>query len=824
MSRKVAPPVARCYDRGSVSPTFPPAQERPVAPALAPRARRRQDTGAPALQLRLAIAKAGLGIELAQPVRLGCLQIAELELAITTVRFPLDVSGGVARFRHRRGELQRLFVEVGARDLERWAAPLLRGLLGPRSPEVWAAVRRAGATIAVVDDASGTATPRGATPGDPASVLRVLAFELTLSAEGDDLHVCVTRARGAGLVAPATQLAIRATSALLGARAGREGSHFVVRNATRTLARSVLPDAGVRAPSADGMRWTGLAAQGDHWIGIAAREGLPAETTEEAALALETCALTREADDARMAGDLERARRLDLDALERAPRHPEIARRIAEIDQLAGGRAEAALATLASAPSLVVAESPAFGALAGELYASVGDTQAAVAALVRVGETEPAAALAACAYERASELTHDALDALSWLDLAIARAPRLAHLRWTRIARRLAVGRLEDALADAEHLEAQAQGGRARHAVWRRAGRAWMDAGLVALAAPLFERALRFEPEDPEAIAGLGASLVEAGRAARGAALLAHALEAAEARGKSLHHVAIDLARVLAHPLEDRPAAIARVRSVPNDVPEALLARALEGRWRAELGDLAGASFAYARLRDLASSRVAGPAHEAASAPVVELLLEAASFEREQREDLLAAQRLLTSALRLSPHHPAAQRAYTEVGLRIAGRPAPEAPPPDSDASPPDSQEELEADDAPRSATFKTEPPKEGRFSFDLDPASPSTTSSYAGEALDAARVDELSRLLQADPSQDAIVDELAQRLTRLGRTHELLALLSARLEEATPERRADLVPMQQAVLERLEHDARLAGRDLEAAFFRDAIKMLGSM
>ena len=95
-----------------------------------------------------------------------------------TTECPLDVSGGVGRFRHRRGELQRLFVEVGARDLERWAAPLLRGLLGPRSPEVWAAVRRGGATIAVVDDASGTATPRGATPGDPESVLRVLAFEL----------------------------------------------------------------------------------------------------------------------------------------------------------------------------------------------------------------------------------------------------------------------------------------------------------------------------------------------------------------------------------------------------------------------------------------------------------------------------------------------------------------------------------------------------------------------------------------------------------------------------------------------------------------------
>ena len=100
--------------------------------------------------------------------------------------------------------------------------------------------------------------------------------------------------------------------------------------------------------------------------------------------------------------------------------------------------------------------------------------------------------------------------------------------------------------------------------------------------------------------------------------------------------------------------------------------------------------------------------------------------------------------------------------------------------------------------------------------------SGYPGESEDAARVDELTRLLQSDPTQDAIVDELAQRLTRLGRTHELLALLSARLEDAAPERRAQLVPQQHAVLERLEHEARVAGRDLEAAFFRDAMKMLG--
>jgi tetratricopeptide (TPR) repeat protein len=829
-----------------------------------------------AAQLRLAIARAGLGIELAEPVRVGCLHVAELELAITTVRFPLDVSGGVGRFRHRRGELQRVLLEVGARDLERWAAPILRGLLGPRAPEVWVGVRRGGATIAIVEgtaDGTSAASPQRGLHLDATSAAaagsspRVLAFELSATADGDDLHVCVTRARGAGLPSPATTLALRAAKGLLGPSAVREGSHFVLRRVSRSIARAVLPDAGVRAPSTEGMRWTALTAQGDHWIAIAARDGAPAEATGEAALAMETCAITREADDARWDGDLDRARRLDVDALERAPRHPEVARRIAEIDQLAGGRAEAALATLAASaqagadaepPGAAPQGDPLHGLLEGELLAEMGDTQAALASLVRVGETEPVPALAARAYQRASELTRDPLDALAWLDLAIARAPGLATLRWTRLARRLSVGRFEDALADAEHLEAQAQGGRARHAVWRRAGDAWVSAGLRAHAAPLYERALRFEPDDPEAIAGLGVCLVEAGRVARGAALLAHAIEIGQQRGLPAQRVmrmTIELAQVLAHPLEDRPAAIARVRSVPNDAPLALLARTLEGRWRAELGDLAGASFAYARLRDLASSRAvaARPAEARETDEVVQWLVEGATFERDRREDPLAAQRLLAAALRLAPRDAVALRAYREVGLEIMGRPAPAAGPPGAspgavadsgqaiDLEAVDSEESEREESEPEEdagesgaggarVAFKTEPPKEG-FVFDLEPAGspavsllPAVSLSYPGEAEDAARVDELSRLLQSDPTQDAIVDELAQRLTRLGRTHELLALLSARLEDASPQRRVLLVPQQRAVLERLEQDARIAGRDLEAAFFRDAVKMLSSL
>jgi hypothetical protein len=67
------------------------------------------------------------------------------------------------------------------------------------------------------------------------------------------------------------------------------------------------------------------------------------------------------------------------------------------------------------------------------------------------------------------------------------------------------------------------------------------------------------------------------------------------------------------------------------------------------------------------------------------------------------------------------------------------------------------------------------------------------------------------------VVDELAGHLVRLGRSLELLALLSARLEDAPPERRAQLLPAQRDVLARLEADARAAGRESEASLFRDA-------
>jgi tetratricopeptide (TPR) repeat protein len=750
------------------------------------------DRESPSVELRLSIGRDGLGIELGREVRLGCLDVTEIAVALAGVRFPLDVSGGVARFRHKRGELKKLAIEVDARALERWAAPKLRGIVSTETPEVWIAVRRDAASVGLM----GRSGPRGSEAAEPA----VLAFEVTLDTHEDDVRLTVAHARGMGLAAPPTALAIAVVRTLLKELATREGARFVVAHAAARIVRAILPEAGARAPSCPGVRWTMTSAAADAWI-LHATVGPQADVREEATRAREGAALAAEGDDARLAGDLVRARALDLAALERAPRHPAIIARVAEIDAIAGGRAEAALAMLREADPDPGAPR---GPLAGELLAEAGDAGGAIAALARIGDTETVPALAARAYARAASLADDHHDALSWLDLALARAPSMAGIRWARVARRLAAGRIEDAVADVEHLEAIAVGARAKHAAWRRAGDAWRAAGLVGDAATLFERALRYAPDDPEALAGLGAALVEGAcapragrsaraerRAARGAALLARAIELGEARAADVSAMTIDLARALAEALGDRPAAIARVRAVPNVAREALLARGLEARWRAGLGDAAGASLAWGRVRDLAAARFEeGDPHDTDTA--ARLLREGAEFERDVRGDLAAAQRHLAAALRLRPRDAELDRAYRDVCARLAPAVAP-TPALASTSTP--------------SATAL--PP----FASDSDPGDDA--------ALAASRVEELIRFLQADPARDDVVDELAALLVRLGRSLELLALLSARLEDATPERRAQLLPPQRAVLARLEEEALAAGRASEASLFRDARRML---
>ncbi len=159
--------------------------------------------------------------------------------------------------------------------------------------------------------------------------------------------------------------------------------------------------------------------------------------------------------------------------------------------------------------------------------------------------------------------------------------------------------------------------------------------------------------------------------------------------------------------------------------------------------------------------------------------LEAALYERKTRGDLAAAQAHLAVALRLFPRDAAVTEAYRDIGEALS----------------------LPSDDHPRPTSSLDEPPRGGN---------------------DEARAEELLAQYRGAPHDDRIVDELATVLTRLGRSHELLALLAARYEEASHERRALLGKAQIAVLARLEQSARAHGHDNEAQLFRDAILQMG--
>jgi cellulose synthase operon protein C len=754
--------------------------------------------------LRLAIGRDGIGVELAEPVELGCLRVVELSTTLPGMRFPVDVSGGVSRFRHRRGDLQILRVEVAGRDVERWMAPRVRGLVGTRTPDVWIEVGRARSTVCVAALLDAEERASGHAPGAAPHDAPIVAFDVLALAETEDIVLVVTNARGAGLPEPATAMALACAEAVLGNLAERSGAIFRLRRPAAALTRALLPAAGARVPSTEAVRWASLGADAGTWLLHASRAADPDVPAEAALRAREIAALLAPGDEALLRGDRVTARAHYLEVLERAPRHAEVAARLVDIDARVPARAEAALATLVeSQPS-----GGGTGIVAGELLARVGDGDAALASFERAGEAERAPALAARAFELAARASRDAEAAARWLDRALARSPRSIQARWARVESRLALGRLEDALADVEHLEALARGGRGKYAVWVRAGGAWQAAGLGGRTGVIFERALRYAPDEAGALVGLALALLGEGRGARGVALLERALEVARVRGQPESPIRLALAEALAERLDDPSTAIAHVSAIPATSPEALVARGLEGRWRARLGDLAGAALAFARLRDFASS-LAPAADGPPARTLVALLLEAAALERDRRSDPLAAQRHLAAALRLLPHHVETRRAYREVGARVLR--AADAAPAGYEGEPAATRE--------NTLLASIEPPaaREPTLDLSLD----EDVGADGRDVVRTLRVEELTRRLRDAPGDDAIADELAALLEDLGRGHELVAVLAGRLEDAPADRRPALAVRALTVLERMASRAEASGQSADASLYRDAIAAL---
>ena len=773
-------------ERGSISPS------RRGAPLLrAPEARPPAPpppTDRPLL--RLAVSRGLLGIELDAPWAVGPLRVLELQAVLPGVRFPVDLTGGVARFRHRRGALAKLVLEVPVSELVAWAAPRLRGLLDETIPELVLAPTEAGVLVGI---------RRGAA---------ALAFDAVIAPIDGTLRVLPERARGVGLGAPPHVLAMRALGAVVGSLGHAVGSAILISGAAAQLAREVLPAAGARAPSVASMRWDVPVAELGRFTLEARNGAAPPELSDRILRALELAELAGEADASAFAGDLEDARDRYLAVLERAPRHPEITQRLAWIDAVTGGRAEGALSTLVDALPAVDT-----GALGGQLLAAVGDLDGARVALARGARAEPYGPLAALLWlslaqlgdERDVASLGERLDAL---DQAIARAPSLDLARWARLEVRLDLADLRGAKADIDHLEAAARGADARHAVFRRAADAFLARGFLVDSASLFERALRYAPDNVDAVIGLARSLRAAGRDRRALDLFARAVALAGRQGAPAHAAELELGRALAELTGDRPAAVARVRAIPPGLPESFEARFLEGRWRAELGDLAGASLAFGRLRDAVDLAPELDADRRSS--IAAMLVEAAAIEERERSDYHATQRLLGLALRLRPRDRAVAAEFRRVATlalspvaalaptpRAAWAPAtrtPHAPP--SVISP-----------IPPPIAFEPDEPDEPDEPIDLD--EPTDTS-----AEDEALAQKLTDRLRGDPDDHAIAMELAAVLERLGRDLDLLSLLSARMDEGDDDARAEVAPLRRAVLLRLARAARDEGRASEAELY----------
>jgi tetratricopeptide (TPR) repeat protein len=423
------------------------------------------------------------------------------------------------------------------------------------------------------------------------------------------------------------------------------------------IGRSVLPAVGTRVPAAHRVRFSELSHDAGGSEVSLSSELAQAALAREVVSALELAELCHETDDALARGAVDEARAGYLGLLERAPLHPELTRLVAEIDAAVPARAEAALGLLAE--SGVVTEG---GSAAAGLMILIGDTEGARTALRHDIDAEAYGPIAALRLVQLSELSEGIRERLAVLDEAVARAPLLEAPRWKRLSLRLDVGNVEAALSDAAHLEAAASGARARHEVCLRAARGFLDVGFVRDAGKLFERALRYVPDDAGATAGLARSLIEVGRAERAYALLARAVELSERTGRADADALLDMANLLAERLGDLPGAVARAREVPSSAPRALEARYLEAEWRRRLGDVDGASVAFSRLRDAIELT------DAPSLSSVRQLAAAARFERNARDDLVMAERHLAVALKKAPNEAALLSDYREVAAALSAR------------------------------------------------------------------------------------------------------------------------------------------------------------
>lgn len=604
----------------------------------------------PEPRLRLAVSRGGIGFELSEPFspdeRTG-LWVREVATSLTAVKYPIDLSGGWARFRHCRSVLTRLVIEIDRDRLARWLAPLI-------STTVLAADERVDVAISGARLSSQRGWQLGASWG-----ARSIAWDLFWCPEEGSPAVIVDNARAVSIDDTAHRTALAITDAALRGFATREGSLFVLGAATSMIVREVFHRVGARTPSAAVLGWSAPEETRSGWVLRGESEVESEPPTRVTIAARETTRLTRTADDLEIAMRLDEARDARLVSLERSNGHPTVARRLADLDRSIGGRVEAALSSIAVASPVLEG-----GILAAELLAAAGDLDTAVIAAQHAAEVEPYAPLAALSLGRAATWADDPRERVRLLDAAVARAPSRASLRWQRFEAALSVANERAALTDLEHLEAIAGGPQQRHDVIVRAATMLLSRGHAALAVSALERALRARPTSEPALIALGKSLAAAGSAERAAEVLARVIALADRRHAPCDEALVALGRVLGDSLGELSLALGRLRTVSSTSLEATEARFLEGRYLSRLGDRAAASQAFSRMAE----RISAVDREASSDDRSRFAswLEEAAKHASDVGDLAAARTHLGAALRLLPRDRRLQSEFRRVATSLA--------------------------------------------------------------------------------------------------------------------------------------------------------------
>lgn len=508
------------------------------------------------MPLRLSVAQGELGIELSRAIDLGVLVLEELDIALTGLKFPVDLSKGVKQFLSRRGVLRHTVVKV---DLM-----LLAETWGQAIHEFWGEETIVRLRVIFEPSAASPHDQRvsisenqpdpfrvGNDSGLPIAVAvsvhsehAALAFDLVLTSGTEPRFVVdVPRATGSlNLVRrnTALQLALRVIElGLVGATSGlaafkRRGRTIEVSGLAQALSLAVLPQLGCRLPSIDRHVVHRVEATAG---GLRLTLGSTSEPFPAGRRALRVAGLadfTEHADEMLARSDIQGARAAFLESLDFAVGEPQVLQELAEIDLCEPGRAESALSFLQECgqgvhPSERASLGDSAGdsrleLLVGRALLGTGRTDAAKEAMRRALAIEPNGVFAAFTAAELLPLEKDSQEQGKLLDQAVSRAPFLQPLRWLRFQHVVGKKQWRTACADAEQIEAAQTTAVDRCETCLRLGVIFLEHEQVEFAGKWLKRALRSCPDKPEVQAQLARYFEQIGEQLRAAELMQSAL------------------------------------------------------------------------------------------------------------------------------------------------------------------------------------------------------------------------------------------------------------------------------------------------------------